>query len=218
MTLRLYLTLLIFTFFVAKGQPPAKVWSLGLDISQFNYLIGTGSKGFNAGVCGQYQPYRFLSINTSLMHNSVNYQRGKWYDRLEKYHSEGVCFKLGFDLSVKISKGEKNTRAFFGYQGMITRYKESGQFEIDNYWGKYTNTYETKIRQKLAREVIFGLQYNKKQWIIRPQIFSIFAMDDIRISPNDDIVKGYKSPFIPGFGFRRGGINLIVMYRLGKYR
>lgn len=191
-------------------------WSAGLDISQFNYFINPGKKGLNMGIIGQYRPYRFLSLNGALIRNYTGAQRGQAIGYLNEYISKGSCIKLGFDVSLKIGKSPHGTRLFFGYQGMAIRYNEAGRFEKTNYWGTYTQNFETETKTVFAREVIFGLQFRSGRITIRPQVYSIFLKDDIRISHDNTIVEGYKSPFVPGLGFRRSGLNFIMLYRFGQ--
>lgn len=189
-------------------------WNIGTDLSQALYIFGTGKKDFNASFCAQYKPFYFLSINTSLSHNSVNNQMGKGYLNLQDYHCRGISSKLGFDLSLGLSKVNKKTRIFIGLQGVFTRYSESGRFEIENYWGTHVKPLEMGIRKGLASEIIIGVQFSAKRWLVRPQFYAINIRDAKRISGNDKFITKYKSPFVPGFGYDRMGLNLIVLYSL----
>lgn len=181
----------------------------GIDISQFNYYFGAGKKGFNMGICHSYKPLHFLSFNSSLTYNNVHYQHKKGYYNLTQYNSKGVCLKLGTDLSLRLSPSRK-TRAFIGCQYGLLNFKESGVFTMPNYWGTYDHYYQTKAKFYSAWEIIWGLKFNIKKVHIKMQLYSLFEYFDPLISYHDEVVEGYQTPFIPGYGFRRGGLNLIV--------
>ena len=215
------LFLILFLFICLQGYSQQmfekiNMWHAGIDVGQFTYLVTTEKKGFNAAVTGQYKPFYFLALNSSFTYNDINRLRRNGYDKLVEYHSRGACLKLGFDVSVRLSRKERNTRAFIGCQFLHTIYSESGRFQIENYWGDHIRTFEVKDRYINAGEIILGFQFAKKRWLLRPQFYFINLKDDIKFSNNDEIVKGYYSPFIPGFGFNRGGLNLIFAYRIGK--
>ncbi len=220
MMLKICCFILLLSCLPAYGQNyPVRInqWRIGADLSQFYYVFGAGKTDVNASICGQYKPFYFLSLNSSFIYNSVNNQMGKGYINLNDYHCNGASIKLGFDLSIKISRDNKNTRAFIGIHGLYTRYRESGNFEIDNYWGKHVKMLETNPRHGFAKEFVFGIQFSKKRWSVRPQIYAIYVRDDQRISRNDNIAYEYYSPFVPGFGYDRVGLNLILFYNLGNY-
>jgi hypothetical protein len=198
--------------------PKARQLNVGLDLSQFSYLLDQKKKELNVGIFAQYKPYYLLGFNTSLIYNHVRSPRSNGYKNLEDYHSRGTCLKLGFDLSIRLSRRKRDTRGFIGYQACLVGYKESGRFEIDNYWGKYTSDFETRWRTGYAGEVIFGFQFLKGRWLLRPQVYIVFDNNDRRISRNDAVLNGYSSPFVPGFGYRRGGLNFILVCKLKQYR
>ncbi len=186
----------------------------GIDLSQLNYLVTTKKQGFNAGLFYQYQPFRFLSLNASVFSNHVFTKRRQGYRELVAYESRGTCFKLGFDVSLRLNRN-KSTRVFWGYQKGLIHGRESGRFFAGNqYWGDHNFEYATKARNYLVTEWIFGFQFGNRNLVFRPQFYGMFAKDDDRISKRHDIVENYHSPFIPGYGFIRGGINFLLLYRL----
>jgi hypothetical protein len=186
---------------------------LGLDLSQFNYMVSKKA-AFNAGLFGQYKPFSFLSLNASMIVNNVYEERGQGYSQLEDYESHGFCFKAGFDLSLRISRNRKS-RAFWGYNGAVINSRESGRFVLDNlYWSPHNYGYQLPSRTFYAAEWVLGFQFEGRKLVFRPQFYGLFNVHDKKISYNDEVAQGYRSPFIPGFGYVRGGINFILMYRL----
>lgn len=186
----------------------------GIDLSQFVYFTGPNKKGFNGGAFYQFQPFRFLAFNASGFVNNVYWQRNQGYAELVDYESHGLAVKAGLELSLRLSRS-KNSRLFFGYQEAMISYRESGRFFVDGlYWGVHERAFNLPARTYLATEWIFGFEFCKDKWIFRPQFYGMFADHDARISSHDEVVTGYKSPFIPGFGFIRGGVNLLLLYKL----
>jgi len=215
------LFLLLFAGFVFCSSPvSAQVFektnslNLGVDISPLNYMVSERKRAFNTGFFAQFKPYRFLSFNSSFFIHHVEDVRGQGYPNLTHYASQGHCAKLGFDISLRLNR-KKTSRLFMGYQKAWVNYKESGNFILDNgYWGHHEKIFNTGYRDYLVTEFIAGFQFENKHWVFRPQVYNIFFKDDRKISYHDNIVQGYRSPFIPGFGFKRGGINLLFLYKI----
>jgi hypothetical protein len=214
---------LIYTFFYCSALfsqfKPLKInqFYIGADLSQFTYIKHSA---FNAGIAAQYKPFYFLSLNSALGYNNVSRFRAVKYRNMVEYNSRGGFLKLGFDLSLRLSKENRNNRIFIGFQTMLIDFKESGRFEIKNYWDTVSIPFKAEPRVAIANEIIFGFQASYKRWLIRPQFYVTLENDDKRVSYNDKasmgyfdkFLTGYRSPFIPGFGFRRGGLNMLVMY------
>jgi hypothetical protein len=198
----------------SSSSPKIRQLNVGLDLAQFNYYLDTHKTGFNAGGFAQYKPYYFLGLNAALVYNNVHTTRSNGYFNLKSYNSRGICLKLGFDASVRLSRRKRDTRALIGFQSDLVAYKESGSFVIENYWGNHINTFETRTRLVRVTEINFGFQFLFGRCILRPQVYSIFGMDDESASRNESVMRNYSSPFIPGLGFRRGGLNLLLVYTL----
>jgi hypothetical protein len=182
---------------------------IGVDLAQLNYYVGPNDDNFNFGINYQYQPVRFLSINSALIYNHVNYQRSKYYNNLYNYNSKGVCFKLGYDVSLSLSK-DKKTRLFIGHQLGFVNYKETGEIIVKNQWGDYHQQFSYQHKTKHATEIILGIKTHIKKVQLIFQFYSMFLPSDKRVSTHDKIASGYRSVFIPGYGFKRGGLNLIL--------
>jgi hypothetical protein len=181
----------------------------GVDLAQLNYYAGSNEKNFNFGINYQYRPVRFLSLNTALIYNHVNYQRSNQYQNIYDYNSKGICFKLGYDVSLGLSN-DKKTRLFIGHQLGILNFKETGDIKIKNFWGDYNKYFFNKPKTSHATEIIVGVKTNIKKAHLIFQFYSMFLPSDSRVSTQDEIAYGYKSIFLPGYGFKRGGLNLIL--------
>lgn len=189
--------------------------SVGLDLSQFYYLTNI-KPGFNAAVFGQYKPFRFLSLHASCFINNISDERRYGYSQLKDYENHGMCLKAGFDGSLRISRN-RDFRAFMGLQFGAISFRESGRFELDNgYWDSHHYVFSTPSRAYQVAEFNIGLQYTKKNWIFRPQFYMFLAKDDKRVSYHNEIADGYYSPFVPGYGYQRKGVNFILMYRFNQ--
>jgi len=187
--------------------------SLGIDLSQFNYYFNKKT-GFNAAIVGQYKPYRFLGLNASCFINHIDDERKMGYPQLYDFKARGMCFKAGFDGSMRISRN-RQLRAFMGLQLGVISFRESGRFVLENnYWGAHHYVFSSPYRTYQVAEFNAGLQFTKNKWTFRPQFYCFLGKEDKKVSYHNDIVEGYKSPFVPGYGYNRRGVNFIVMYRL----
>jgi hypothetical protein len=188
--------------------------SIGLDLSQFYYFTNFKPR-FNGAVIAQYKPCRFLAFNASCFINNIQDERRFGYSQLKDYENHGTCFKGGFDGSVRISRN-REFRAFMGLQAAAVSFRESGRFELDNgYWGHHQSVFSTPSRTYGVGELNMGLQFMRKKWIFRPQFYMFLAKDDKKVSYHNDVNDGYRSPFVPGYGYNRRGVNFILMYSLG---
>jgi len=196
---------------------PAHVWSAGIDLSQFNYMLSQEKLNLHIAGSVQYKPVYFFTINTVFGYNNTRDERGQGYAELEKYNSKGGYAKLGFDLSLGISPRYQNKRLFFGYQWGFLRFSESGEFVKKNpYWSDFKYPFIRDVKNYSAGEFVFGYQWISRIWGLRIQGYGMTLKSDNRISNDNSVVNGYRSPFIPGYGYSRGGVNLILLYRLGK--
>lgn len=187
--------------------------NVGLDLSQFNYFVGPNKKGFNGSAMAQYKPYYFLGFSASCFYNNVRFQRDQGYRDLLEYDCSGIGTKLGTELSLSLSRKKRDNRMFLGYQVAFVQFRESGLFvKQEQYWGNYYHGFNSKSKQFVANEIIGGFQFSKGKFKIRTQFYGIFFADDSRVSYDHDIIQGYRSPFLPGYGFKRGGLNLFLLY------
>lgn len=186
----------------------------GVDLGQINYYAAGYAKGPNLGLFYQYKHYRFLSLNASCFYNDISGRQRSYYDLLTDYRSFGGCLKLGFDASLRINRA-RTTRLFFGYQEALLKYHEEGSFSAkDQYWPDYEYRFRKSYKPQFATEFILGLSVEKKRLTFRAQIYHMFDDHIRRIEKHDEIVPGYKSVFFPGFGFRKTGLNFLLLYRL----
>ncbi len=185
---------------------------LGFDMAQFNYLVNDHPRTLHFGVNYQYRPVRFLSLNSALIYNHVNFVRKNEYRNLYDYNSKGLCFKYGYDFSVGITR-DKRTRLFIGQQFGVLRYKESGNIDLNTViWGNlnYQESFSQQHKTYHASELILGLKTNVKKVHLIFQFYIMSNNSDKKVSSHDEIAEGYKSIFLPGYGFRRNGLNLVI--------
>lgn len=193
-----------------------ELWSVGTDLSQFNYYVTGQKQGLNFATQLQYKPFRFLTFNNVLGYNEVNDERGQGFVSLNQYNSKGAYVKLGFDVSLGIARYKPNNRFFIGYQWGYLRFSESGVFQMGNlYWSNFNLPYTRQKASYSAHEFIFGYQWIKDNWGIRIQGYAMHDKPNAKISKPNGIIDGYKSPFIPGYGYRRGGVNVILLFPIG---
>jgi hypothetical protein len=185
---------------------------LGFDVAQFNYLVNDHPKTLNFGINYQYRPVRFFSLNAALIYNHVNFVRKNEYRNLYDYNSKGFCFKYGYDFSVGITR-DKRTRLFIGQQFGVLSYKETGDIDLNTLiWGNlnYQESFSQKHSPSHASELVLGLKTNVRKVHLIFQFYMMSNKSDDRVSSHDKIAEGYKSIFLPGYGFRRNGLNLVI--------
>jgi hypothetical protein len=185
---------------------------IGLDLAQINYYTAQENLYLNIGVNYQYRPVRFLSLNSSLIFNDMNKFVSNEYENLYDYKSKGICFKYGYDVSLGLSN-DKKTRLFIGQQFGILNYSESGNVILrefgqrDNY---YQQNFSKKHQTSYGSELILGLKTNINKTFLLFQMYFMTEKSDKRVSSRDEIAYGYQSVFLPGYGFKRHGLNLII--------
>jgi hypothetical protein len=192
---------------------PIQQFNAGIDLAQFTYNLHPETRGLNAGLFAQYKPFYFLGFHANLIYNNVRSQGSQDYYNLFDYQSRGTCLKLGSDLSLRLGVRRRDTRAFIGGQVSLVRYEESGRFQWENYWGEHDQPFNTGFSTAVAGEFLCGLQFQMKKCIFRTQFYIVSNPDNRYISSNDSVLEGYKSPFIPGLGYWRRGLNLVLLYK-----
>lgn len=187
---------------------------VGLDICQFNYLAGGSPRLANYAVMYQYRAFRFFNINASFFANNVHTKPAHNYVEMTEYASRGSCLKLGGQFNLRLSRN-KASRIFLGYQGALIHYHETGSFLINRlYWGNHEYRFDKKYPNQLALEYIIGFQFGSERLVFQPQFYAMFDQHIRRVASHNEVLDGYRSPFIPGFGYRKAGINFLVLYRL----
>ncbi len=186
--------------------------SFSIDASQLFYIFNNNSPKLNLGLSYHYRPINSLSINSSFFYNAIDRQGDRGYDGLSEYLNKGICIKSGYDISISISK-DKKTRLFFGNQFCFIRSKEIGKLEINYYWGNYKAKIESQNKNNFAFETIFGLKKYYKNYFYSIQVYNLSLNRHRIISKREDFLKDYRTPFVPGFGYRSGGVNLLIGYQ-----
>ncbi|MEZ4804498.1 MAG: hypothetical protein R2852_03165 [Bacteroidia bacterium] len=193
----------------------SNILAVGLDLSQFNYMIEKKPSAMNFATSVHYKPFYFLSLNGAIGYNKTHSQREQGYSELIEYESKGSFAKFGFDLSLGLSKRYLDKRIFIGYQWSSLNFHESGIFERRNlYWSDLHIPYKRENHKFNAGELVLGYKAMKFRWGYRIQIYSMSSNKDIQISRSESPVSNFRSPFLPGYGYHRSGINFILMYRL----
>lgn len=196
---------------------PLNTLNVGVDFSQVLYYVSSKGTGVNLGVSAQYKPYNFVELNASIISNHVRKQGGIRHYNAFEYYSKGYCVKIGATLSARISQKYRTKRIFLGWNTAFASIEEKGSFSFpDLYWSPYVFNIESKRSFIGLDEIVCGLQFPIKKTLLKIQLYSILAKDEARISyiKNDQIGRFY-SPFIPGFGYRRGGLNLMLLFPIG---
>ena len=196
---------------------PANNWLgkhyAGVDMCQFGYLAGGRPMLSNYAIMYQYRAFRFFNINASFFSNNVHTKPVGNYVEMTEYASRGLCFKLGGQFNLRLSRN-KASRIFLGYQGALIHYQETGNFAINQlYWGNHKYSFDKKYPNQFAMEYIIGFQFGRERIVFQPQIYAMFDRHIRKVSSHNEVLDGYRSPFIPGFGYKKAGLNFLILYR-----
>jgi hypothetical protein len=190
---------------------------LGLDLTQFLYIKRGNELQTNLGANLLFKPYRFLGLNAAAFYNSVDVGNG-YFENLKAYSSKGVCYKLGFDVSIGISEKNKESRLFLGYNYCHINFREKAVFSEENYYwgGNYEYVYDPANKSTDVLEYTLGYRVVKGDFLFRAQIFSMFNkhfLDYLRVENEQGT---YDPIFVPGFGYNQWGLNVILAYNIDK--
>lgn len=190
---------------------------LGLDLAQFSYIKRGDALMPNLGAVLLFKPYNFLGLNASAFYNSVDAADGH-FSNVKSYSSKGTCYKLGFDLSMGISNKNKNSRLFLGYNYCYINFREKAVFsEEDSYWGgSYDFNYEPSTKKTDVLEYNLGYRTVKGDFQFRLQLYVMFNHHFRDYLREENELGTYDPIFVPGFGYRAGGLNVILAYNIGR--
>ena len=215
MCLLLLLTFLVNLSGFSLRPNKSRKYGLGMDLVQPFYMLDSRKNGLNCAFAGMYKPYNFLSLNASVFYNQINYDKKSAYRNLSDYSSIGTCFKLGPELSLKVGRRKKIVRRLgWGYNYGLLNFREKAHIVIhDPVWGDYDVDFKTPQKRFGVWEYYFNYQLEVKTWMLKFQVFGLFNSSSRNINDNTRMFSDYKSIFVPGYGYNRGGINLFVYYK-----
>ncbi|MCC6817538.1 MAG: hypothetical protein IT245_01425 [Bacteroidia bacterium] len=193
---------------------PVSEFGFGVDMSQFNYYLTSHRVGLNLGVGANYKPFQFLKFNVAGYINDVSDMRGNYFSQLESYRSIGNCVKLGPELSIKVSQSPRNKRLTWGYDFCLLNFREQGRFELnDTYWDPYNLSFNTGTKSHTLTQFTIGYQQEWKHIQFKLQLYEILEKSSSKIDRNNSVLEDYDPMFVPGFGYKRAGINVFIYYR-----
>lgn len=209
------LFLSIDTFAILGLTEKKNPYGLGVDLSQNIYYFYDKKVGFNGAVAGFYKPYNFLSLNGAFYYNHVRSDNGNAYFNMKDYRSIGTCFKLGPELSLRIRKTKKlKQRLGWGYQLGFLNFREQAHFVFDEpVWGNYEVDLKTPQKHYRVWEYDFNYQLEAKHWLLKLQVYGLFNSGSRAIDRDNRMFADYKVVFVPGYGYSRGGINVLLFYK-----
>ena len=190
--------------------------SLGTDLSQLNYYFSTDVPNLHFGLWGQYKYNQALGLQAAYGINRTGSERSQGYSNLDDYQSSGFYLKIGPEFSFRVARN-KYKRFCIGFMYNQIDYRESGVFTIkDPYWGDYVYEFRSVKNNFSTYSFNIAYQFGKKNWQMKVQIYDLLYNSDFSKLKNNGVINGFPSPFIPGLGYRSGGINLLLYFNLMK--
>ncbi|HEY1046085.1 MAG TPA: hypothetical protein VGF79_06560, partial [Bacteroidia bacterium] len=120
------------------------------------------------------------------------------------------------ELSFRVARN-KYKRLCFGFMYNLISYRESGVFIIEEpYWGDYVYEFNSVKNSFSTYTFNIAYQFGRKNWQMKVQLYDVLYNSAFGKMKNNDVVEGFTSPFIPGLGYRSGGINLLLYFNLTK--
>lgn len=188
--------------------------SLGTDLSQLNYYFSKDAPNLHFGLWGQYKYNQALGLQAAYGINRTGSERGRGYSNLDGYESSGIYLKIGPEFSFRVARN-KYKRFCFGFMYNQISYSESGVFTIkEPYWGDYVYEFRSVKNNFNAFTFNIAYQFGKKNWQMKIQIYDLLFNSDFAKLKNNGVINGFPSPFVPGLGYRSGGINFLLYFNL----
>ena len=189
---------------------------LGTDLSQLNNYRYKQNTGIHFGLNGHYKVYKQFSLTSSLYYNDIN-RNLTVYKNIKDYRSQGYCFKLGVQSGFKIKEGHSRLSMVFGFNYAKVKFRESGSIQSpESYWGDYFHTFRTPLKNADCTELNAGFQIDSKDFGFKVLLYAMIDSYGNKWLRDDDIAENYKSWFVPGYGYFKHGINLMVFAKLNN--
>lgn len=191
---------------------------LGVDLTQWTYFVSPHKTGLNIGLCGQYKILKQLSLSSALYFNDVSNSRGNGYINMSDYRSRGYCIKLGVQTGVKLYKTARSRHSLvtsLSY-GRVN-FRESGVLNTrSKYWGDDVKIFSTSAKIADCMEWAFGYEFTGVKRSFKFQYYTMFMAYDSKEIVDNSIAAGYRSVFLPGYGFYKMGLNCIYSFNLAS--
>jgi len=191
---------------------------VGMDLTQLTYFVSPHRTGLNIGLNGQYKLLKQLTATTAFYFNDVSNSRGHGYINMSDYKSRGYCLKLGVQTGVKLYSAPRSRHSLIvGLNYGKSSFRESGiMVTRSKYWGDYYVPFNTSAKEADCLEMTMGYEFVGVKRSFKVQFYTMYLADDNKGVIDDTVAVGYRTVFLPGYGYNKMGLNCIYSFNLAS--